>query len=205
MEISPIQIFFLILSSLAFGVVCGVVNDVNRTVRVLFGVKYLSGRFDRLYKIKLPIIRRSLGEIKESRLKRVLLPTVIFLQDVFLFLFAGCGVAVINYYFNSGRIRIYTPIAVLCGFLAYYFTVGKLVLYFSELLAFIIRAFFAVIFEMLLYPFKIIVVFLLKMAKKLLYFINKTLAKRQKLVYNRNKMKYVLQEADLGFFRNAKK
>ena len=205
MEVSPIQLLFMVIASFAFGMACGVLNDVNRLVRVLLGVKYLSGKYGRLYKIKLPVVRRSLEEIKDSRAKRFCLPAVIFVQDIFLFVVAGGGVAIINYCFNSGRVRIYTPVAVVFGFLVYYFTVGKLVLYFSEALAFFVRATFTVLFAIICYPIRICVVFLLKIAKKILGCINKTLAKRRILMYNKNRKKSVLKEADLGFFGNAKK
>ena len=205
MEISPMRIFWMLVFSLGFGAVCGVLNDVNRLVRVLFGVRYRKDSLKGLYKIKLPIVGRSLSEIKESRLKRLLLPVIIFVQDVFLFLFFSVGVVMINYYFNDGRVRIYTPIVAICGFLIYYFTLGRLVLYFSEALAFALRGIFFVFLSIFYRPIRFFVDFLVKIIKKMYKKLYKAIAKRQKMVYNNNSERIVMKKAACGFVEITKK
>ncbi|MBQ8849963.1 MAG: spore cortex biosynthesis protein YabQ [Clostridia bacterium] len=205
MEISPIQIFYMTLVSLALGATAGIINDVNRAVRIFLGVRYGARRFEKLYSIKLPLLKRCIKEPSESKASKVLLPVIMFFQDVLLFAFSGVGVAILNYYFNSGRARIYTPLAVVAGFVIYYFTVGRAVLYFSEAAVFFIKAAFLIIFELFYYPARRIVNFFGIFAKKICTNLYKTIAKKQKMVYNNNKINFVKRSAARGFADVTKK
>ena len=143
MEISPIKILYMALFSIAFGAAVGGLNDLNRLVRMLFGKVYGNRRFGFLYNLHLPISGRSVGEPKVCGKFGYLYGVAVFFQDIALFLFSGVGVALLNYYFNNGRPRLYTPVAVVVGFLLYYFTVGKAVLYFLIFLYFCCVSYFS--------------------------------------------------------------
>ena len=145
MEISPLLLSLLLLWSAVFGAVLGMINDVNRIIRVFLGVRYTQNGFERLYKYPLPILKKPLGELKTLP-KRGFVSVIIFLQDLLFFIIAGVGVAILNYEFNEGKFRIFTLLAILVGFLLYYFTIGKLVILASELIVFSIKAIFLMIF-----------------------------------------------------------
>ena len=121
MEISPMRIFWMLVYAFAFGALCGVLNDINRLVRVLLGVRYGKERMRRLYSLKIPVLGRSLRERKDGGIKGFFLSAIIFVQDMMLMLFCGGGIIFINYSFNDGRVRIYTPLMVILGFVCYYF------------------------------------------------------------------------------------
>ncbi len=205
MEIEPIKIFWMILASLVFGLSAGAVNDMSRAVRTLFGVSYGESRSKKLEELKLPIIKRSLGAVSCGKIKKRCLPSMMFFQDVFLFAYAGVGVAVLDYYFNSGRPRIYTPIAVVIGFLLYYFTIGKISPFVFCVLTFVFRAVLAVFFEAFCRPLRYFVKYFGNFVKKIYTNINKTIAKKQKKVYNSNKEKKVMEEAASGYLGITKR
>ena len=199
MEISPIKIFYMSAASLVFGMIMGMFNDVNRILRMLLGIRYSEGRFEFLYNIKLPISRRTVGKPKTEPIVAYLTNFIIFLQDVVLFTVSGAGIAVLNYYFNNGRARLYTPFAVALGFIIYYFTFGKTVLYFSDIAIFLVKFVFLTFFEIMYYPIGAFVRFFGIFVKKLHTFIEKTIAKKQKKVYNISKEKNVMNSAVFGF------
>ena len=205
MEISPIKILYMALISIAFGAAVGGLNDLNRFVRMLFGKVYGKRRFVSLYNLPLPISGRAVGEPVVRGKCRSLYGVAVFFQDIALFSFSGVGVALLNYYFNNGRPRLYTPVAVVVGFLLYYFTVGKAVLYCSDILIFALRFVIFTIFEIFYYPARKIVVFFGFFVEKLYININKSIAKKQKMVYNNNKEKSVMRRAFEGFVDVAEK
>lgn len=201
MEISPMRIFWMLVYAFAFGAFCGVLNDVNRLVRVLLGVRYRKERMKRLYSLKIPILGRCLGEIKEGGVKGFLLGAVIFVQDLLLMLFWGGGIVFLNYSFNDGRVRIYTPLLAILGFVCYYFSIGRIVIYLSESIAFGVRVVFAMILSIFYRPLRMLVEFFVKNIKKIYKNLNKSLEKRKNLVYNNSKERNAIREALKGFVR----
>jgi hypothetical protein len=155
MEISPIRLFYLLLSSFFLGVGVGAVYDVHRIVRIFFGVQYSKKRPSELLLRPLPMVGRPLGEIRQRKWKNCFLSVLIFLQDVFFFCLAGVGIVILNYAYNDGQFRFYTVVALLFGFLSYYFTIGKLVIYLSEWIVFFLRAAFSILFFLLFAPLAI--------------------------------------------------
>ena len=199
MEISPMRIFWMLVYAFAFGALCGVFNDINRLVRVLLGVRYRKEKMKRLYGLKIPILGRSLKESREGRLRGIFLSAIIFIQDLLFMLFFGAGVVFLNYNFNDGRVRIYTPLLAILGFVCYYFSVGRIVIYFSESIAFAFKCVFAVILSIFYRPLRIIAGFFVKNIKKTHKNLNKALEKRKKLVYNNNEKRNAIKEALRGF------
>lgn len=199
MEISPIKIFYMTLASVIFGMFIGVFNDINRIARKFFGVRYGKSRFEGVYDVKLPIIKRSLGAPKESKLTKFLLPYVTVLQDIALFFAAGSGVAILNYYFNNGRLRLYTPVAVILGAVIYYFTLGKAFFYFSDLPVFFIKSIFLISLGVFYYPIGFFVKIFGASARKICTNLRKAIAKRQKKVYNIRKKNFVMTNAVRGY------
>lgn len=175
------------------------VMDVHRLIRVCFGVRYSKKTFDWLYAKPLPFLHRPLRMEILKKPKRIFLNILIFIQDIVLLVVSAIGVVLLNYYFNQGRFRIYTVIAVLLGFLLYYFTIGKLVMICSEGVVFIFRAVVTVIFVLISRPIAYFVVFFGKNVKKIRKNIRNAIEKKRKQVYNKDKERLVLQEAEHGF------
>ena len=204
MEISPILLLWLLVASVVFGILVGILNDVYRITRIFLGVKYAKGSVSRLYENDLPFLKRPLRELRNGKAQKFFLPFVILLQDVFLFSFAAVGIVVLNYYFNDGQFRCYTVVAVFSGFLFYYFTLGKLLIFVSEYLVYFLRSTFVVFGWLLCRPICLFVGFFWKKSKNIYAKVKKTIAKKQKMVYNIDKYKSVFQEAKHGFLTHQK-
>ena len=199
MEISPIRLFFLLLSSFVFGIGIGIFYDLHRILRVFFGVQYTQNRPTKFFSKPLPILKRSLGEIRQGKCKKMFLFALMFIQDLILCCVSAVGIVILNYAFNDGRLRFYTILALFIGFFLYYFTFGKLVMFLSEWIVFFLRGIFSISFFLLSRPFVIFWLFLGKIVKKARSNLQKTIANQRKKVYNIHKVKDYLKAADQGF------
>ena len=200
MGISPIRLFYLLLSSFFLGIGMGALYDVHRIVRVLLGVRYSKSQFsEQLFLQPLPILGRPLGEIRQGKIKKVFLSVLIFLQDVAWFMIAGFGVVILNYAWNDGRFRFYTVISLFVGFFLYFFTVGKLVIRLSEWIVYVLRAVVSIVFFLCSRPFVKAFEVLKKIMKKIIQNLRKSIANRRKKVYNINKKEEYVRAADRGF------
>ena len=106
---------------------------------------------------------------------------------------------ILNYYFNDGKFRIYSVVALLCGFFFYRFTVGKLVMLVLEAILFVLRAAVLTLFDWIKKPMGVFVVFFGKIAKKIAKKLAKSIAKKRKKVYNNHNSRSLLREAEKGF------
>ena len=184
---------------MVFGMTVGVVMDLHRLSRILFGVRYSPKTFEAWYQKPLPLIHRPLRPIRQGRLRRLCLPILMFVQDVLLFVFAAVGTVILNYYFNQGRFRLYTVLAVLLGFLIYYGTVGRLVMLVSEGIVLILRSVCTVIFVLFSRPICLFVGFFGKNAKKTVKNLGNAIAKKRKRVYNKHKKNKIMRQSEQGF------
>jgi hypothetical protein len=187
MEIEPIRLAEMLVYAVAFGCLCGVLNDLNRITRMLMGIRYGDKKFLRLYDIILPIAKRSVPKYDMSKgawWEKIIVCVIVTVQDIALFVFGGIGSSMLNYYFNNGRLRIYAPLAVVIGFLLYFFTVGKIVIRFGEVLSFAIKAACLITACAIYRPLRILSIKICEICKKARSNFTKTIAKRQKKVYN---------------------
>ena len=203
MEISPFLLALLLGWSFVWGVSLGVLNDVNRIIRVFCGEVYSKKYFGKLYELTLPIINKPIGR-RQSRIGKKSLSVLIFFQDIIFFAIAGIGITILNYEFNEGRFRFFTVFAVILGFVIYYFTVGKIVMMLSEGIAFFIKATILIVFSAFLRPFAKLGHFFAKKMKKIALFLNITIANIQKKLYNINRKKKMIKKSSMGFLKIKK-
>ena len=199
MQISPYMLFLLLIYSFLFGVSAGVFNDINRIIRALLGNRYKSKRINRLYEIKLPFVGRISAVGENNKILSKFLSVIIFVQDIALFFYMGCGVVILNYYMNRGQFRLYTIAATAIGFAIYYFTVGRLVMFLSGGVVFIIRAAVSIALYLISRPF----VWLFCAIKKILLGvckkISEAIAKRRNLRYNKKRIAELEKMSECGF------
>lgn len=160
MEVSPIKLFFLLVSSFILGVSGGVFNDLGRTVRYLLG-------FD---------VKRN-----EKKAERYLKPILEFLFDIVLFIYLGCGTAVLLFYFNDGAFRAFSVLWTVFGFLLYRVTLGRLVMKITDRLARLLRR----IIFLILRPPMLLMKAIFRVGRKITVKIFSPIAKRIKLCYNK--------------------
>ena len=144
----------LAVYSVCFGIVLGVVYDVIRILRVLLGAERDEAGRSGFRNVELPIIKRKAYSQKKNKLSSVLLSVLIAVGDIIFAVSCGILVVMIAYAYNSGKVRAVIFIGLALGFLAYYFTLGKLVMKTSELLAFLIRSAAVYVYELIRFVLK---------------------------------------------------
>ena len=184
MEIFPMRIFQMLICALCFGAAVGAINDANRLIRALMGERYEGSGFQKLRKIKLPVIGDGDTPRERSRCGAFFFSLTVFFQDVLLLFSAGLGSVIINYYFNDGRLRIYAPATVIVGFIIYYFTIGRAVIFCSELIIFVLRWLFSAFLFIFYLPIRKLIAFFVNFIKKMVKKLYKAIAIRMKKVYN---------------------
>lgn len=199
MEISPIIWTVWTLNALVLGSLLGMVHDVHRIIRLLCGAPSMGNRFQALYERPLPVVHRPIRLHAPGRLRRGGLVALTIIQDILFFVIAGLGILLLQYEHNSGRFRWFAIVAVMAGFLLYYFTVGKLVMLMSEGIVFFLKAAFWVILGAVSLPFRVIFFFFVKKIKKIILKLKTVIEKKQKKMYNKNRKLELLKKADVGF------
>jgi hypothetical protein len=156
------------------GAFLGAIYDCVRILRCILGIEY----YTKPVRLKLKKSKKERGG-KISKIKE---NTVMLITDIIFFVFCGIFLSIIVYYVNSGIVRWYILAFCLIGFAVYYFTVGKLVISVSNIIAGVIREIISCVIYLLLFPFKPVV----PMTKKLFLTVKgKLIAKnRQKKAEN---------------------
>ncbi|MBO5415807.1 MAG: spore cortex biosynthesis protein YabQ [Clostridia bacterium] len=205
MEISPYMLTLLLIYSFLFGMSAGALNDINRIIRALMGIRYSAKSFERLYSIKLPFVGVLERGSEKKRVKRWIEAVLIFLQDILLFAYLGCGTVILNYYLNRGQFRLYTIAAVAAGFAIYYFTLGKLVIFLSEGIIFFVRAAVRIILYLVSRPFVYLGRVVVKILRTLRKKIASGIAKKRIMRYNKTKRRELLELSRKGFQNEGEK
>ena len=134
MDISQSALAWLYLYALLLGIGLGTFYDVFRITRVLLGVHYSRRAARRLQAIELPFLTPKKRN-SESRA----LGVVVFFEDLAFCLFAGIALILLFYQANNGKFRFPVLLCTGAGFLLYRATLGRLVMLFSEVIAFLIE------------------------------------------------------------------
>ena len=106
MEISQSQLLLIVLYSFLIGFCLGGVYDLFRIAR----------------------IARQITSSGEWRRQGRLDPVLLFLEDLFFWLIVSFCVILFLFHANEGKIRWFALVFSSCGFAAYLFTVGRLVM-----------------------------------------------------------------------------
>lgn len=199
MEISPILMFQLFVSSIVFGLILGFFGDVNHVSRFVLSLEKGSESIEKLYRHPIPFLGRPLRRLKTNKYLKKVHFVVIFFQDLLFFLIAGIGISVLNFTYNDGKNRLYTILGILLGFIFYRIIFEKLMRWGLEGLFFCINVFFSYLLLIFVRPFSKITKFFYKKMIEFQKKILKCLAKRKKRVYNLYVKRYYSQESDFGF------
>ena len=183
MEISPIILAKMLLVAFLFGIQSGVAFDVGRALRALFLGEVRGRKLKKIYGAKIRFSGRIIGE-NSKKSTRIFKNITIFLCDFLWAIGSFFGLVMINYAYNDGGIRIFTVLGAVVGFLTYYFTLSKLVIFMLGLACFLIRFSFFVIFDTIRMPFLKIYNILVKNLKKTYKNIRFRIEKKRKMVYN---------------------
>ena len=178
MSISQAELAQLFLYALFLGVGLGAVYDVLRITRIFLGVHYSRRMMKKLRNISFPLLPKR-KEKHESRL----LGLVIFLQDFFFCVLCGVSLVLLFYEVNSGKFRLSAAFCVGGGFFVYRYTLGRLVMLFSEAIAMVIEVILRYILFFLLLPWKYAFRFLARIMGRMTRYLKTKHQKKQRARY----------------------
>lgn len=189
MKISPLMLTWLTAGCFLWGIATGVLHDVNRLIRLLLG-----GDYRKTEEQRTPLLILS-GSGFGHFLKTVL----VAVQDIVLFLFGTLGYVLLSYRLNHGRPRLLPALALVLGFVIYYFTAGRLLLNLSELVTIYIKKTIFLFWKILNIPLGYFVEFVGNFVTFLKTKLKKTIAKKRKKVYTIHSKKQIFKKAERGF------
>jgi len=167
MFVSQEKLAFILLYSLFIGVFLAIVYDVFRIRRLAYRTR--ASFSDKSKKIT-------------SRKENMIESTLIFFEDVLFALIASVVVCIFIFYMNRGQFRGIALVGTFLGFLAYYFTVGRLVMYFSGVIIGFLKFLTRKIYEYTLHPLKKSVIFIIRHTFVCWYWMLMTLIYRNKSI-----------------------
>ena len=199
MEISQVALARLYWIAILVGVGLAALYDALRITRVFLGVQYSTRSTKWLYQISLPLLKpRKKGK------ENPFLGTVIFFEDFFFGIFCGISMILLFYEANNGNIRW---LAILCtcgGFFAYRNTVGRVVMLFSEVIAFAIGTAFRYLFYFLISPFRWIAKRLYRLANAVYVNCRNAIRKKERIRYTASERVKFAQAFDQAFGQDVK-
>ena len=150
MEVYPSALWRLLLASLLFGIGMGVLYDCIRIQRVLLGIsRYTRAASAPAFCPAFLKVRKK----REGKGKTVARFVFVALQDILFGLSVGILLSILLFYRNDGVFRGFVMMGAAAGFVAYYFTVGRLVIGASEYIVFAIRTAFLYLVYYVSLPF----------------------------------------------------
>ncbi|MBQ1244393.1 MAG: spore cortex biosynthesis protein YabQ [Clostridia bacterium] len=203
MYVSMSELSLVLLYSLFLGLFLGCAYDVIRLSRIAVGVRYKNVSETPFDFSSLRIVGRYIkkGDAKEKRGN--FLSVFICIGDILFFVFAAICISVFTYHFNSGEFRFFILFGAVLGFLLYYLTLGRVVLYLSSKIILFIKILLLYTSFFVFYPFsfvflKIYRVFYIIIGKTILI-IKKTCAIMYMYHYSYKMEKKAFRDSKRGF------
>ena len=190
MSVSMTAQWMLFLGGVLLGAFWGGIWDFFRCMRILCGISHPKGRA--FSGISLPLIKDAPCRKSEKAHSRGAKSICIFFSDILFFLIAAVLFRVYLYLAAEGAFRFFALLGAIGGFLFYYFTLGRLVMLFSEYLLFGVRVVFFYLCYFLLLPFRFLGARLLRAAR----------AHRER-VYQKQYMQKTLRDTERSFKEHA--
>ena len=184
MEIFPYVLAKMLFVSFLFGGQLGVLFDIGRTLRLSFSNSPENVKLKKLYSAKLLFSKISMSAADDKKRRKIFTNITVFLSDLFLSAYAIIGLVIINYSYNDGKFRMFTVLGAAVGFLIYYFTFSKVLLFLIEGGFFFLKYAIMSIFDFLRKPVLYIYNKFVKKIKKMCGKFRFRIEKKKKEVYN---------------------
>lgn len=208
MYVSMSELSKMFLYSILLGFFLGSAYDIIRLSRIAVGMKYSADDGKKYDLGKYALIGRffHLESRKASHRKDFFLSSFVFFGDVAFCLFCSVAVAIFIYHFNNGEFRAFVLFGAALGFLFYYFTLGKIVIYLSEKIIFAIKLASLYIFFFIFFPFQFLFV---RISRAFWIIIQKNILIIRKLydiiyvnLYSKRCKRKILLQASFGFLED---
>ncbi|MBQ8403508.1 MAG: spore cortex biosynthesis protein YabQ [Clostridia bacterium] len=142
------------LLAFLLGVFFGVLDDVFRILRIS-RLPYLipKGKFYEF--IKIPSKEFLKGKNFFRGLFKISNNLITFSEDIAFWIITSICEVLFIYHINGGNVRIYFIMCTFLGAAVYFFTLGKLTMYFSVRIIFLLRCLLYWLFYIIIYPIRI--------------------------------------------------
>lgn len=197
MQVQPIELFRLLMSSFMVGVALGVLYDVLRIGRVLIGMNHYTSAAT--VPAFCPKFCKRREKKSRTRFVKILLNILLGVQDILFCLTMGAAAAVLLFYHNNGEFRGFVIIAILAGLAVYLMTVGKLVINASEYVVFAVKTAILYIVYYMTWPFIALFRLLLNQARRIVARIQSRREKKQIARYHAKHIQLLTELAATGF------
>ena len=197
MQVQPIELFRLLMSSFMVGVALGVLYDVLRIGRVLIGMNHYTSAAT--VPVFCPKFCKRREKKSRTRFVTILLNILLGVQDILFCLTMGAAAAVLLFYHNNGEFRGFVIIAILAGLAVYLMTVGKLVINASEYVVFAVKTAILYIVYYMTWPFIALFRLLLNQARRIVARIQSRREKKQIARYHAKHIQLLTELAATGF------
>ena len=197
MQIQPIELFRLLMSSFMVGVALGVLYDMLRIGRVLIGMNHYTSAAT--VPVFCPKFCKRREKKSRTRFVTILLNILLGVQDILFCLTMGAAAAVLLFYHNNGEFRGFVIIAILAGLAVYLMTVGKLVINASEYVVFAVKTAILYIVYYMTWPFIALFRLLLNQARRIVARIQSRREKKQIARYHAKHIQLLTELAATGF------
>ena len=178
---------------------------------VLFGAIYDVFRIARISRMPCLMPKGRLYELigipeKKNRKKAVprgfaaLDALLTFAEDIVFWLIVSAGEILFIYHVNGGAVRVYFILCTFAGAALYFFTAGKITMFFSARAIFLLRCLLYWSFYIIIYPVKLILRLLLGAVRLTLVPLYKTLRKRREASYSKKRVSNILVRSKKGFY-----
>ena len=204
MEISPIRLLQLLISSFLFGVQMGVVSDAQYGIRLLLRLETMDLHMQRRYEKRIPLIHRNLRWRQITQRKRVIGGIFRVVQDFLFFAILGIGIVVLNYSYNDGKNRLFPFLGFFGGYLIYSVLIKRISRRLLQEGIFLFDLLSSWILYIILHPIVNVVAFIYGKVKKIFKNIKFSIAKRRKMEYNLYVRNYFYQRSLNGFLTDNK-
>jgi hypothetical protein len=191
------------LNSALIGMVLGIIYDIFRILRIARQPYIMpEGKLYELIKIPTKKIKP-----RKNKFRKIFIFSdnlITFAEDIIFWIIASFSMVLFIYHANGGVIRIYFIIFYFIGAALYFFTIGKITIYFSVRIIFLVRCLLYWSFYIIIYPVRL----LFRLMKNIVNFIFKiTVIPTIKIIwyrkivsYSQKRSKRILIHSKKGFF-----
>lgn len=190
------------IMSAFLGISFGTLYDVFRIFRIA-RISHLTpqGSF---FKAIQPPENHIFGKLKQNHLFQISANIITFAEDIIFWILISLIQILFIYHINDGEVRLYFFIFEFIGAVIYFFTAGKLIMFFSVRIIFLIRCLLYWTFYIIIYPIRRILSILISiicfMRDKLIKPILLNLKHKKELKYSEKRLAEILSDSKSGFF-----
>lgn len=179
------------------GVLFGMIYDVFRIARVS-RMPYLmpKGKF---YEI-IAVPEKKKRAKATPRLFTASDALLTFAEDIIFWLIISAGEILFIYHVNGGAVRVYFVLCTFAGAAVYFFTAGKITMFFSVRFIFLLRCLLYWIFYIIIYPVRLILRLFEKTARLTLIPLCEAVKKRRLASYSKKRTSRILTQSKKGFY-----